>query len=197
MPAFTVELPDGKRMDVEAADEASALAGAQDWYSKNAKTDTSYAGAVTQGVSDVASGVGKTIKNYFSPETGAAIEQKGQKLAPANYNSATEDFMNRGGAWYDKNWSSAPRALAENAPALATDVLAGLAGEEALLAATLLLQSAPASRIFSARAAKLLRVALPSALVTPTLSPTRKTRLSQRRRVSRSCSCGRGRGTIC
>lgn len=94
------------------------------------KGNTSYVGAVQQGVSDVVSGVGKTIKDYVAPDAGSTVEAKGQKLAPANYNSATEDFMNRGGAWYDKNWSSLPRAVVENAPALATDVLAGLAARK-------------------------------------------------------------------
>jgi hypothetical protein len=94
------------------------------------KQDDSYAGSLTQGVSDVFSGVGKTVKNFGAPELGAAIEQKGKGIAPANQKSATEDFMNRGGAWYDKNWSAAPRALVENAPALTTDVLAGLAAKK-------------------------------------------------------------------
>src|ERR1043165_3607418 len=92
--------------------------------------DTSYVGAVQKGLSDVVEGVGKTIKNYVDPATGQAIEAKGQKVEPKNYKSATDEFMNRDGAWYDKKWSAAPRALVEQAPGLATDVIAGLVGKK-------------------------------------------------------------------
>jgi hypothetical protein len=92
--------------------------------------DTGYAGALQQGLSDVVSGVGKTIKNYVSPGAGETVEALGEKQAPKNYKPATEDFMKRGAPWYDFNWSSAPRTIAENAPALATDVLAGLVAKK-------------------------------------------------------------------
>src|ERR1041384_4570807 len=92
-------------------------------------SNTSYVGAVQKGFSDVVEGVGKTVKNYIDPETGKSIEAKGQKVEPKNYKSATDEFMNRDGAWYDKKWSAAPRALVEQAPGLAADVIAGLLGK--------------------------------------------------------------------
>lgn len=35
MPTFTIETPDGRKLDIEAGDERGAIAGAQDWVSKN------------------------------------------------------------------------------------------------------------------------------------------------------------------
>lgn len=35
MAVYTIETPGGRHLDIEAADEAAALAGAQDWHSKN------------------------------------------------------------------------------------------------------------------------------------------------------------------
>jgi hypothetical protein len=35
MPTFTVETPDGRKLDIEADDERGAIAGAQDWVIKN------------------------------------------------------------------------------------------------------------------------------------------------------------------
>ncbi|RYH59243.1 MAG: hypothetical protein EON54_11260, partial [Alcaligenaceae bacterium] len=44
MPVFTIELPNGKLIDAEAANEAAALSGAQDWYKQqNPPTQTSVA----------------------------------------------------------------------------------------------------------------------------------------------------------
>lgn len=37
MPTFTIEAPDGRKLDIEADDENGAIAGAQDWVSKNPK----------------------------------------------------------------------------------------------------------------------------------------------------------------
>ena len=35
MPVFSIETPDKRTIDIEAADQAAAIAGAQDWVSKN------------------------------------------------------------------------------------------------------------------------------------------------------------------
>lgn len=35
MPTFTIETPDGRKLDIEADDEGGAVAGAQDWVAKN------------------------------------------------------------------------------------------------------------------------------------------------------------------
>lgn len=37
MPVFTVEAPDGRKIDVEAGDQATAVRGAQEWVAKNPK----------------------------------------------------------------------------------------------------------------------------------------------------------------
>jgi hypothetical protein len=34
MPIYTIETPNGKRLRIEAADEAAAMTGAQQWHSE-------------------------------------------------------------------------------------------------------------------------------------------------------------------
>jgi len=128
MPAFTIELPNGKRLDVEADDENAALTGAQGWYKQNVtdKTDTSAMGALAQGSVDAVSGLGKTVKEYINTDAGNAIQGAAAANANPKYKSAYEGFANpEDGA--DKHfmglgWSNAPRALLEQVPALAVDV---------------------------------------------------------------------------
>lgn len=130
MPAFTIELPNGKRLDVEADDENAALTGAQDWYKQNVttKTNTSMLDAPVEGLSGMVGGVGKTIKEYVSKDAGNAVMAAGAAAAPKNYKSGYESFARpEDGA--DKHvlgldWKHAPRALLEQAPSLATDILA-------------------------------------------------------------------------
>jgi hypothetical protein len=42
MPTYTIELPDGRKMQAEAGSEAEALAGAQSWYAENSKREPLY-----------------------------------------------------------------------------------------------------------------------------------------------------------
>lgn len=129
MPAFTIELPNGKRLGVEADDENAAMTGAQQWYKQNVTdqtSDTSTLGALSQGVSDVASGVGKTIKHYISPDAGNAVLDSKLAKSNPNYQSASEGFM-RPADGADNHvmgldWSKLPRALIEQAPGLAADL---------------------------------------------------------------------------
>src|SRR5688500_18863584 len=91
------------------------------------KTDTSLVSAVQQGAADVMQGVGSTIKNYISKDAGAAVEKTAAAKSNPNYKSASEEFA-RPSDGADKHflgvdWGSAPRALIEQAPALATDLL--------------------------------------------------------------------------
>jgi hypothetical protein len=128
MPAFTIELPNGKRLGVEADDENAALTGAQDWYKQNvtSKTDDSTLGALSQGASDVASGFGKTIKHYISPDAGNAVLDSRIAKSDPKYKSASEGFMRpEDGAdnhTMGLDWSKLPRALVEQVPGLAADL---------------------------------------------------------------------------
>ncbi len=38
MPVFTIETPTGQKLDIEAADEAAAIGGAQQWHAQNGKS---------------------------------------------------------------------------------------------------------------------------------------------------------------
>jgi len=132
VPTYTIQIPDGRHMVVEAPDEQAALTGVQNWHAQNisqtngAGPDTSMLGALSQGASDLVSGVGKTVKNYISEDAGKAIEAKGSSIAWKNYKSASEQFIHpEDGAenhTLGVNWSALPRAAVEQAPALASDV---------------------------------------------------------------------------
>lgn len=131
MPVFTIELPNGKRIDAEAENEAAAISGAQEWYKqqnpdKTSTPNTSLTGALQQGGSDLVAGVGSTIKNLVSKDAGKAVEDAAKSAANPNYKSATQEFM-RPSDGADKHvlgvdWASAPRALLEQAPSLAMDL---------------------------------------------------------------------------
>lgn len=59
MPVFTIETPTGKKLDIEAADERSAMAGAQQWHAENGAPtagETAYDAAASG-----AAGVGKGV----------------------------------------------------------------------------------------------------------------------------------------
>jgi hypothetical protein len=129
MPAFTIELPNGKRLDVEADDENAAITGAQGWYKQNVtdKTDTSNLSALSQGGAGLASGIGKTVREYVSKDAGDYIMDKAAAAAPKNYKSGYESFAYpEDGAdnhVLGLDWKHAPRAIIEQAPALASDLL--------------------------------------------------------------------------
>lgn len=123
MPVFTIETPAGKRLTIQADDEQTALQGAQEWHAQNAQqTDTSLSGAVRQGASDIASGVGSTLKN-FTGATDAADVAKGigAGLKQDGYQSASAEFAKT------LDPSLIPRGLVEQLPGLATDVLSATA----------------------------------------------------------------------
>jgi len=128
VPQFTIELPDGKRVVAEANDETAAMAGVQNWYAQNTskKTDTSMTGALSEGASEVAQGVGKTIKHYINRDAGDAVLNARQVKSNPNYKSASEGFIHpEDGAdnhTLGLDWSKLPRAFVEQAPAIATDV---------------------------------------------------------------------------
>jgi hypothetical protein len=129
MPAFTIELPNGKRLDVEADDENAAITGAQGWYKQNVtdKTDTSISGALTEGASGMASGIGKTVREYVSKDAGDYIMGKAAAASNPKYKSGYESFAypedGRENHFMGLDWKNAPRALVEQAPALASDLL--------------------------------------------------------------------------
>lgn len=76
-------------------------------------------------------GVGKTVKEYIAPEAGKAVEATGQSIANPKYKPALESFSNpEDGAEnhvLGRDWSKLPRALVEQAPGAATDLIATMA----------------------------------------------------------------------
>lgn len=133
MPIYTIKTPSGHELDINADSEADAVAGAENWYKQNvsAKTDTSTTGALTKGASDLVSGVGKTIKEYIAPETGKKVQDAGAAISDPKYKSATESFSHpEDGAdnhFLGRDWSKLPRAVVEQAPGMAVDVISQLA----------------------------------------------------------------------
>lgn len=142
MPVYTIETPSGHKLDIEAADEATALRGAQEWSAQQnskpaeqpaapaAEPNTSYASALVHGAAGVAKDIGKSGK--VSGLGGDAITAVGEKLDPAGYESATERFMNpKPGDTTVAGYGvgSLPRATVEALPALATDLTAARIGK--------------------------------------------------------------------
>jgi hypothetical protein len=124
MPVFTIETPTGRKLDIEAADEASAVRGAQEWDAQN-PSDTSFTGAVKQGVGrNLMQAAGETLKQY-GPEAaqGAAesLKSKGASLANPNYEPA-QVVSDKG-----VDLTQVPRAVVESSPTLAAALIAARA----------------------------------------------------------------------
>src|SRR3954463_11065396 len=93
MPVFTIETPTGKKLDIEAANESAALAGAQQWHAENGAPtvgETAYdaaasgAAGIGKGVAQGLGGMGDVREgvaagaNYLANKAGidpAALEQ--------------------------------------------------------------------------------------------------------------------------
>ncbi len=57
MPVFTIETPTGQKLDIEAADEAAAIGGAQQWHTENSsKTPVTAGGLASAAVGGTARG---------------------------------------------------------------------------------------------------------------------------------------------
>jgi hypothetical protein len=95
-----------------------------------------YGDAVVHGVSDVVRGVGKTLKDYgLAPDAGKAVEAAGDNAAALtpNYESATDRFLHpKAGdtTVAGLGVGSAPRAVVENAPGIATDLTGVMLGQK-------------------------------------------------------------------
>jgi hypothetical protein len=113
MPVFQVELDDGRKLHIDADDQQSALAGVQHFTNQSAPS-TSTVDAFGQGIADTARGIGRTLNLGGDSPTAEGIA-KG--VENPNYQPANP--MKNG-------IGDVPRALAENAAPLATQVGAGV-----------------------------------------------------------------------
>lgn len=93
---------------------------------------TTLAQSLQKGVADIPRAVGKTIKNYVDPVTGAALEQRGAAMAPTGHQSAFDRVLHPqagdvtvGGFGI----GSLPHAAAEALPGLGVDVAAAKLGK--------------------------------------------------------------------
>ena len=86
------------------------------------QTDTSLSGAVRQGASDIASGVGSTLKHFTGAADAADVAKGvGAELKKDGYQSASAEFAKT------LDPTLIPRGLVEQLPGLATDVLSATA----------------------------------------------------------------------
>jgi hypothetical protein len=113
MPVFQVELDDGRKLHIDADDQQSALAGVQHFTNQSAPS-TSTVDAFGQGIADTTRGIGRTLNLGGDSPTAEGIA-KG--VENPNYQPANP--MKNG-------IGDVPRALAENAAPLATQVGAGV-----------------------------------------------------------------------
>jgi hypothetical protein len=121
MPVFTIGTPGGRKLTIDAPDEATAIKGAQEWDAANPAKSEGYVDAARAGLGSAIGGVGETLKQY-GPEATQGVAEKlksaGDFVSPANYDPATvvtKDGINAG---------NVPRAVVESAPGLASAVAA-------------------------------------------------------------------------
>ena len=72
MPVFSIEVPDGRTLDIEAADQGTALAGARQWYADNRKETGLSADSVARQVAKGVPIVGE-LANKANAATYAAL----------------------------------------------------------------------------------------------------------------------------
>jgi hypothetical protein len=78
MPVFTIETPTGTKLDIEAADEAGAMAGAQQWHAENG-------GAKVNKLTDVAKSAAIGVPSAAIGAAGAAGGARGLASAATDY----------------------------------------------------------------------------------------------------------------
>lgn len=94
-----------------------------DYAEKKSEKDTSFLSALQHGVASQVSGYGATARAAGASGAGKAVQGAGSAIAPDNYDTASDKVgLNPG------TWGNIPRAVAESAPGLATDLAAGAAG---------------------------------------------------------------------
>lgn len=115
---------DGLRQDGLGDDKI--LSGVLKHYSGDqpkAEKDTSFSGALQHGLAAQVSGYGKTARAAGASDVGKLVERGGSAIDPSNYETASDKVGLSPGTW-----GYIPRAVAEAAPGLATDLMAGAAG---------------------------------------------------------------------
>ena len=125
MPVFTIQTPSGAKLDIQARDAETALAGARQWHAQ--QQPSGVVDSLRQGTSDVMSGVGKTLETHgLSGAVSDDLSWAANKVAPDSYTPAP--IVDRTGG----HPSNIPAWLAHAAPMAAGVILAaGLAPEEA------------------------------------------------------------------
>lgn len=123
MPIYTIETPSGRKLDIEAADEATAMRGAQEWHAQQQQPQgaqsTNIGAALRHGAAGFIGGVGETLDQYTNASGVAqALKSTAESLAPTNYQSA-QVITSEG-----VNPSELPRAVAEAAPGLGASIAA-------------------------------------------------------------------------
>ena len=85
--------------------------------------DTSFLGALQHGVASQVSGYGATARAAGASGAGKAVQGMGAAIDAKNYDPASDKV-----GFSPSTWGYIPRAVAEAAPGLATDLAAGAAG---------------------------------------------------------------------
>lgn len=82
MSVFTIQAPDGRTLDIEAADETTAVKGAQDWVSKNPKAAAAAPAAKPRTLADDVSGFMANVNRgtVVGDEMAAGLKTAGNVL---------------------------------------------------------------------------------------------------------------------
>ncbi len=127
MPQFTIELPDGRKMRTEAANEADALAGAQAWYAASAP-------AAEEPVSEAAGARAAAGLQSYKPEpTLAELYPSGSPVElPPGTDAPVADFAQKVAQGVFANYADEIGATAGALPNILTGGYVGRSRKEIL-----------------------------------------------------------------
>jgi hypothetical protein len=93
MPVFTIQAPDGRKIKIEAADEATAMRGAQEYARANPKVSTGRdvaTGFLSGAVESVRGMAQQAVKTALPALPGAWVDKAANVLAQTDYTPQTE-----------------------------------------------------------------------------------------------------------
>ena len=84
MPVYSIQVPSGQTLDIQADTPDAAMAGAQQWHAQ--QQPSGVLDNLPEGGAEAIGGVGKTIEAFTGKgPVGTALQNAGKSMAPANY----------------------------------------------------------------------------------------------------------------
>ena len=84
MPVYSIQVPSGQTLDIQADTPDAAMAGAQQWHAQ--QQPSGVLDSLQEGGAEAVGGVGKTIEAFTGKgPVGTALQNAGKSMAPASY----------------------------------------------------------------------------------------------------------------